>query len=116
MSRDINSCGNVTDNMVIVAGVKFKISRQNQILKRSHSSVSSSIMYLPGVTSTSRYPINVSNNHAHIATVGGKSPSIIFNDADLDNALAMNAQGFLVNSGQVSGLVMHPNALVNAWP
>jgi aldehyde dehydrogenase (NAD+) len=33
--------------------------------------------------------------------VGGKSPAIIFNDADIENALAMNSQGFLVNTGQI---------------
>jgi aldehyde dehydrogenase (NAD+) len=33
--------------------------------------------------------------------VGGKSPSIVFNDADLANALTMNSQGFLANTGQV---------------
>lgn len=33
--------------------------------------------------------------------VGGKSPAIVFNDADIDNALAMNSQGFLANTGQI---------------
>ena len=33
--------------------------------------------------------------------VGGKSPAIIFNDADVPNALAMNSQGFLANTGQI---------------
>ena len=33
--------------------------------------------------------------------LGGKSPSIVFNDADVENALNMNAQGFLANSGQI---------------
>jgi len=33
--------------------------------------------------------------------LGGKSPAIIFNDANLDNALTMNSQGFLVNTGQI---------------
>ena len=33
--------------------------------------------------------------------LGGKSPAIIFSDAHLDNALDMNAKGFLVNSGQI---------------
>lgn len=33
--------------------------------------------------------------------LGGKSPAIIFNDADLDNTLAMNSQGFLNNTGQI---------------
>ena len=34
-------------------------------------------------------------------TVGGKSPAIVFNDADLENALAQNSQGFLLNTGQI---------------
>ena len=33
--------------------------------------------------------------------LGGKSPSIIFNDADLENAVRYNSEGFLLNSGQV---------------
>ena len=33
--------------------------------------------------------------------LGGKSPAIIFNDADVPNALNMNCQGFLVNTGQI---------------
>jgi len=33
--------------------------------------------------------------------LGGKSPSIIFNDAHIENAVAMNSQGFLLNSGQI---------------
>ncbi len=33
--------------------------------------------------------------------MGGKSPAIVFNDADLPNALAMNSQGFLTNTGQI---------------
>lgn len=32
--------------------------------------------------------------------LGGKSPSIIFNDANLENAVVHNSQGFLLNSGQ----------------
>lgn len=33
--------------------------------------------------------------------LGGKSPALIFDDADLENALEHNSQGFLLNSGQV---------------
>lgn len=33
--------------------------------------------------------------------MGGKSPALIFNDANLENALAMNSQGFLANTGQI---------------
>jgi aldehyde dehydrogenase (NAD+) len=33
--------------------------------------------------------------------LGGKSPSIIFNDAHLENAVGHNSQGFLINSGQI---------------
>lgn len=33
--------------------------------------------------------------------LGGKSPSIIFDDAELENAVHYNSQGFLLNSGQV---------------
>jgi aldehyde dehydrogenase (NAD+) len=32
--------------------------------------------------------------------LGGKSPSIVFKDADMDNALTHNSQGFLANSAQ----------------
>ncbi|KAJ9501990.1 hypothetical protein H2202_002952, partial [Exophiala xenobiotica] len=33
--------------------------------------------------------------------LGGKSPSLIFNDADMDMALTQASQGFLTNSGQI---------------
>jgi aldehyde dehydrogenase (NAD+) len=33
--------------------------------------------------------------------LGGKSPAIIFDDADVDNAVRYNSQGFLLNSGQI---------------
>ncbi|KAG4432258.1 hypothetical protein IFR05_012264 [Cadophora sp. M221] len=33
--------------------------------------------------------------------LGGKSPAIIFNDANLENALTMNSRGFLLNAGQI---------------
>ena len=41
------------------------------------------------------------NVHTNECPVGGKSPSLVFNDADLPNALAMNSQGFLTNTGQI---------------
>lgn len=33
--------------------------------------------------------------------LGGKSPSLVFNDANLELAVGHNSQGFLMNSGQV---------------
>lgn len=33
--------------------------------------------------------------------LGGKSPSIIFDDANIENAIAQNSQGFLMNTSQV---------------
>ncbi|KAF9894344.1 hypothetical protein FE257_007847 [Aspergillus nanangensis] len=33
--------------------------------------------------------------------LGGKSPAIVFNDADLENALIMNSRGFLLNASQI---------------
>lgn len=33
--------------------------------------------------------------------LGGKSPAIVFDDANLENALTMNSRGFLVNTSQV---------------
>ena len=44
---------------------------------------------------------NKSNLKKVTLELGGKSPAIIFNDANLENALAMNSQGFLANSGQI---------------
>lgn len=44
---------------------------------------------------------NKSNLKKVTLELGGKSPAIIFNDADLENALNMNSQGFLANSGQI---------------
>jgi aldehyde dehydrogenase (NAD+) len=33
--------------------------------------------------------------------LGGKSPSLIFDDANIENAIGQNSQGFLINTGQV---------------
>ncbi|EXJ63692.1 hypothetical protein A1O7_00027 [Cladophialophora yegresii CBS 114405] len=42
------------------------------------------------------------SNMKHVSLeLGGKSPAMIFDDADLDNALLHNSTGFLRNSGQV---------------
>ncbi|KIW96507.1 uncharacterized protein Z519_03576 [Cladophialophora bantiana CBS 173.52] len=42
------------------------------------------------------------SNMKHVSLeLGGKSPALIFDDADLDNALLHNSAGFLRNSGQV---------------
>jgi aldehyde dehydrogenase (NAD+) len=42
-----------------------------------------------------------SNLKRVVLELGGKSPSLIFADADIDNALQHHSQGFLLNSGQV---------------
>src|SRR5262249_35133 len=42
------------------------------------------------------------SNMKHVSLeLGGKSPALIFDDANLDNALAHNSDGFLRNSGQI---------------
>ncbi|KAK5093969.1 hypothetical protein LTS08_008793 [Lithohypha guttulata] len=42
------------------------------------------------------------SNLKHVSLeLGGKSPAIIFSDADIGNAVVHNSHGFLVNSGQV---------------
>ncbi|KAK5110014.1 hypothetical protein LTR62_006381 [Meristemomyces frigidus] len=42
------------------------------------------------------------SNLKHVSLeLGGKSPALIFDDADLDNALANNSDAFLRNSGQI---------------
>jgi aldehyde dehydrogenase (NAD+) len=42
------------------------------------------------------------SNMKHVSLeLGGKSPALIFNDADLDNAVANNSDNFLGNSGQI---------------
>jgi aldehyde dehydrogenase (NAD+) len=42
------------------------------------------------------------SNMKHVSLeLGGKSPALIFEDADLDNAVFHNASGFLRNSGQI---------------
>jgi aldehyde dehydrogenase (NAD+) len=41
-----------------------------------------------------------SNNKKVTLELGGKSPSLVFNDADLETAIRGNSQGFLFNSGQ----------------
>ena len=49
--------------------------------------------------------------------LGGKSPSIIFEDADLDNALLHSSQSFLVHSGQIcvaaSRVLVHKSIVDN---
>ncbi|KAF1961093.1 putative aldehyde dehydrogenase [Byssothecium circinans] len=41
-----------------------------------------------------------SNNKRVTLELGGKSPSLVFEDADLNNALVANSDNFLLNSGQ----------------
>ena len=42
------------------------------------------------------------SNMKHVSLeLGGKSPALIFDDANLENALAHNSDGFLRNSGQI---------------
>ena len=42
------------------------------------------------------------SNLKHVSLeLGGKSPALIFDDADLDNAILHNSEGFLRNSGQI---------------
>jgi len=41
-----------------------------------------------------------SNGKRVTLELGGKSPSLVFNDADIDVAIRGNSQGFLLNSGQ----------------
>lgn len=42
------------------------------------------------------------SNMKHVSLeLGGKSPALIFDDADLDNAVTHTSQGFLRNSGQI---------------
>lgn len=42
------------------------------------------------------------SNMKHVTLeLGGKSPSLIFDDADIDNAVTHNSSGFLRNSGQI---------------
>ncbi|KAE8859051.1 hypothetical protein PTNB73_08531 [Pyrenophora teres f. teres] len=43
---------------------------------------------------------NKSNMKRVTLELGGKSPSLVFDDADFDAAIAANSQGFLFNSGQ----------------
>ncbi|KAF1948729.1 aldehyde dehydrogenase [Byssothecium circinans] len=42
-----------------------------------------------------------SNLKRVVLELGGKSPSLIFADADFENALVHHSQGFLINSGQI---------------
>jgi len=42
------------------------------------------------------------SNLKHVSLeLGGKSPALIFDDADVENAILHNAEGFLRNSGQI---------------
>lgn len=57
-----------------------------------------------GSTATGRIILQAAakSNMKHVSLeLGGKSPALIFDDADLDNAVLHNSQSFLLNSGQI---------------
>ncbi|KAJ5815997.1 hypothetical protein N7447_008230 [Penicillium robsamsonii] len=61
------------------------------------------ISYTGSVTAGRKVQISATNSNLKRVTLelGGKSPSIIFSDADLENALENSSQNFLINSGQI---------------
>jgi aldehyde dehydrogenase (NAD+) len=61
------------------------------------------ISYTGSVAAGRKVQVAATNSNLKRVTLelGGKSPSIIFPDADIENALTMSSQNFLVNSGQV---------------
>ncbi|OBT70099.1 hypothetical protein VE03_00639 [Pseudogymnoascus sp. 23342-1-I1] len=61
------------------------------------------ISFTGSVSSGRKVQIAATNSNLKRVTLelGGKSPSIIFKDADLENALVHSSQNFLVNSGQI---------------
>ncbi|OBT93135.1 hypothetical protein VE01_09208 [Pseudogymnoascus verrucosus] len=71
-------------------------------LMASHMGIKK-ISYTGSVSSGRKVQIAATNSNLKRVTLelGGKSPSIIFKDADLENALVHSSQNFLFNSGQV---------------
>ena len=61
------------------------------------------ISYTGSVVAGRKVQVAATNSNLKRVTLelGGKSPSIIFPDADIENALTMSSQNFLLNSGQV---------------
>jgi aldehyde dehydrogenase (NAD+) len=61
------------------------------------------ISYTGSVNAGRKVQVAATNSNLKRVTLelGGKSPSIIFSDADLENALENSSQNFLLNSGQV---------------
>lgn len=61
------------------------------------------ISYTGSVSTGRKVQIAATNSNLKRVTLelGGKSPSIIFKDADIENALVHSSQNFLVNSGQL---------------
>ena len=61
------------------------------------------ISYTGSVAGGRKVQVAATNSNLKRVTLelGGKSPSIIFSDADLENALTQSSQNFLMNSGQV---------------
>lgn len=61
------------------------------------------ISYTGSVAAGRKVQIAATNSNLKRVTLelGGKSPSIIFPDADIENALTQSSQNFLINSGQV---------------
>jgi aldehyde dehydrogenase (NAD+) len=71
-------------------------------LLASHMDVKK-ISYTGSVSSGRKVQIAATNSNLKRVDLelGGKSPSIIFKDADIENALVHSSQGFLANSGQI---------------
>lgn len=61
------------------------------------------ISYTGSVGAGRKVQVAATNSNLKRVTLelGGKSPSIIFSDADLENALENSSQNFLLNSGQI---------------
>ncbi|KAF9888270.1 hypothetical protein FE257_008840 [Aspergillus nanangensis] len=61
------------------------------------------ISYTGSVMAGRKVQVAATNSNLKRVTLelGGKSPSIIFSDADLENALENSSQNFLLNSGQI---------------
>ena len=61
------------------------------------------ISYTGSIAAGRKVQVAATNSNLKRVTLelGGKSPSIIFSDADLENALLQSSQNFLINSGQI---------------
>ncbi|KAJ5998437.1 hypothetical protein N7451_006247 [Penicillium sp. IBT 35674x] len=79
--------------------IRSRVDRGATCFPHGHQKIS----YTGSVNAGRKVQVAATNSNLKRVTLelGGKSPSIIFSDADLENALENSSQNFLLNSGQI---------------